>query len=357
METVQVSLGQRSYSIKIGTGILATIGKQLQRHNFRVGRIGLITDTTVAALYLGPLIDVLTAEGFEPVIVEIPPGEAQKNISSLQLIYDKLITARLDRDAPILALGGGVIGDLTGFAAATLQRGVPLVQIPTTLLSQVDSSVGGKTAVNHPHGKNLIGAFHQPSMVVIDVAALKSLPDREFVSGVAEVIKYGIILSPELFQSFEKNIDSLLAREDQILASVIRSCCQLKASVVQEDEKDSGYRSILNFGHTMGHAIENATGYKRFLHGEAVAIGMVFAAKLSEASGLCSTGTHDRIINLLAKAGLPVVLPTDIAHDRLRSGLSTDKKIAAGKVKFVCLKELGQTEFQFLSPEDIISHI
>ena len=357
METVRVNLGTKSYSIQIGTGLLTTVGKQLLLHNFPVGRVGLITDTTVATLYLDPLIDVLTVDGFKPVIVKIPPGESQKNISSLALIYDKFINARLERDSPILALGGGVIGDLAGFAAATLQRGVPLVHIPTTLLSQVDSSVGGKTAINHPRGKNLIGAFHQPSIVVIDVAVLKSLPYRELVAGLAEVIKYAIILSPELFQLLEKNIETLLTREDKILPSVIRACCQLKALVVQEDEKEDGYRSILNFGHTMGHAIENATSYRRFLHGEAVAIGMVFAAKLSEARGLCAKGTHDRIISLLAKAGLPVNVPTDIARDLLTSGLSTDKKIKAGKVKFVCLENLGKTKFDFLSPDDIISYI
>ena len=260
--------------------------------------------------------------------MKIPPGESQKNISSLEFIYDKLVNARLERDSPILALGGGVIGDLAGFAAATLQRGVPLVQIPTTLLSQVDSSVGGKTAINHPRGKNLIGAFHQPSIVVIDVAALKSLPYRELVAGLAEVIKYAIILSPELFQLLEKNIETLLTREDEILPSVIRACCQLKALVVQEDEREDGYRSILNFGHTMGHAIENATSYRRLLHGEAVAIGMVFAAKLSEARGLCAKGTHDRIVNLLAKAGLPVNVPNDPTpqnlplYSRCRSAIS-----------------------------------
>ena len=357
MDTLTVNLGTRSYPIHIGSDILRALGQLLKQHSFSAGRIGLVTDSHVGKLYRDPVTSALTAVGFEPVVIEIPAGEEHKNLAWLTFLYDKLVEGRLERNAPLLALGGGVIGDLTGFAAATFQRGVPFVQIPTTLLAQVDASVGGKTAVNHPAGKNLIGAFYQPRMVVIDVDTLKTLPKREFVAGVAEVIKYGVILSPELFGLLEEELSALLSLNPILLASIVKTCCQLKALVVEEDETEGDYRAILNFGHTMGHAIESATNYKCFLHGEAVALGMIFATHLSQQRGLCRSATRDRVARLIKKAGLPIQIPQDLAEEHLRIGIGADKKVTAGKVKFVCIEDIGKTRFEFLNPTEIIGYL
>lgn len=374
MESITVHLGQRSYPVRIGSGVVTRLGPLLEMNHpdkqskgshddssFEPGltakRVAVVTDSNVAPYYREPLVQSLTGAGYEPWVIVLPPGEQQKDLATLSLVYDKLIEGRIERRSPLIALGGGVIGDLTGFAAATFQRGVPFIQVPTTLLAQIDASVGGKTAVNHPAGKNLIGAFYQPRLVLIDVDTLKTLPQREFVAGVAEVIKYGAILSPDLFALLEEQLDRLLGLEPVLLTSIIKTCCQLKAQVVEADEQETDYRAILNFGHTLGHAVESATGYERFLHGEAVAIGMAFAAKLSLQRGLCGAATHDRLVGLLQRAGLPVDIPPDIAQEHLRTGIGADKKVSAGKVKFVCLEQFGKTRFEVLSTAEIVRHI
>lgn len=357
METVTVNLGSRSYPICIGTGLLADLGKLLQERQYRAGRVAVVTDSVVGKIYRERAVQVLTHAGFEPVVIEIPSGEEHKNLAWLAFLYDKLIEGHVERRSPLIALGGGVIGDLAGLAAATFQRGLPFIQVPTSLLAQVDASVGGKTAINHPAGKNLIGAFYQPRLVVIDVDTLTTLPRREFVAGMAEVIKYGVILSPELFRLLEEQLPALLRCEPRLLISVIKACCQLKALVVEEDETEGDYRAILNFGHTLGHAIESATEYKKFLHGEAVAIGMAFAVHLSEKRGLCSAETSERVCRLLKKAGLPVDIPKTLKGEHLLLGIETDKKVAHGQVKFVCIEEIGKTCFEHLPAKEIITYL
>jgi 3-dehydroquinate synthase len=357
METVTVNLGPRSYPIFVGKNILNELGPMLRERNFSVGRAAVVTDSIVGKIYRDRIVETLKAAGFDPFVIEIPAGEEHKNLAWLAFLYDRLIDGRIERRSPLIALGGGVIGDMTGFAAATLQRGVPFVQIPTTLLAQVDASVGGKTAVNHPSGKNLIGAFYQPRLVVIDVETLRSLPKREFVAGLAEVIKYGVILSADLFTLIEEQLPRVLQLDTDLLTFVIKTCCQLKALVVEEDETESDYRAILNFGHTLGHAIESMTGYKQFLHGEAVAIGMAFATHLSYKRGFCSATVEQRVRKLLKKAGLPVDIPKDLKGEYLLFGLATDKKMAGGKVKFVCVDDLGKTRFEHLETKEIGTYL
>ena len=353
METVAVNLGPRSYQIFIGEGLLEELGKLLRQREPNTTRIALVTDSNVGKLYKDQVAAILSHAGFNPWIVEIPAGEEHKNLAWLAFLYDKLVEGRLERSSPLIALGGGVIGDLAGFAAATFQRGLPFIQVPTTLLAQVDSSVGGKTAINHPSGKNLIGAFYQPRLVVIDVTTLKTLPRREFLSGVAEVVKYGAILSPDLFSLLEERLAALLRLDPELLSNVIKTCCQLKALVVEEDETEGDYRAILNFGHTLGHAIENATAYKQFLHGEAVAMGMVFAAYLSWKRKLCSVEVKERISQLIKKAGLPAAVPQELKGEYILRGMSADKKATGGKIKFVCIEELGKTCFEHLTTDEI----
>jgi 3-dehydroquinate synthase len=263
----------------------------------------------------------------------------------------------LDRKSCIFALGGGVIGDVAGFAAATYLRGVPYVHAPTTLLAQVDSSVGGKTAVDHGSGKNLIGAFYQPRFVLIDVNVLRTLPRRELVAGVAEIIKYGIIEDPALFRLLENNMDKLVALDRELLAQVIGASCAIKARVVEQDERESDYRAVLNFGHTIGHALEAATDYKGFLHGEAVAIGMIKALEISHRFGYCDQTTCDRARDLIARAGLPLEIPEGITLDSLIEHLEVDKKSAGGKLKFVMCAGLAKTRFQSLTPQEIIANL
>lgn len=357
METITVNLGERSYPIFIGSGVLALLGSLLQERQLTAKRVAVVTDTHVAPHYQEPVVQSLTEAGYDPWVVTLSPGEQHKNLTTLSWLYDKFIEGRIERRSPVIALGGGVIGDLTGFAAATFQRGVPFIQVPTTLLAQIDASVGGKTAVNHPTGKNLIGAFYQPRVVLIDVETLKTLPEREFLAGVAEVIKYGAILSPDLFTLLEEQLDTLLQHDPLLLTSVIKTCCQLKALVVEEDETEGDYRAILNFGHTLGHAVESATAYKHFLHGEAVAVGMAFAARLSCRLGLCRETIHERICRLLQKAGLPIEVPSMLTKEDVLRGLQTDKKVANGKVKFVCLEAIGKARFTQISAQDIVQYL
>ena len=278
MQTLHIQLEDRSYPIYIGEGLLSQI-KLIESH-LKQKHVAVVTNTTVAPLYLDPLLTLLKQHGIKAFPIILPDGESYKNQATLNLIYDALLREKCERTTTLIALGGGVIGDMTGYAAATYLRGVPFIQIPTTLLSQVDSSVGGKTGINHPLGKNMIGAFYQPQCVIADIDTLKTLPSREFSAGMAEVIKYGLIRDEVFFNWLEKNIEGLMKLDSQLLIEAIQRSCQNKADVVEIDEHESGIRAILNLGHTFGHAIENAMGYGVWLHGEAVAIGMVMAAHL-----------------------------------------------------------------------------
>ena len=354
MQTLNVNLGARSYPIYVGAAILARAGELLTEAGLR-GKVAVVSNPTVAQLYLDPIHRALSQSGLEVAPILVPDGEEHKNIHTLQTIYDRLIAARLERKSCVLALGGGVIGDLAGFAAATYLRGVPYVQVPTTLLAQVDSSVGGKTAIDHAQGKNLIGAFYQPKLVLVDVAVLKTLPRREMVAGLAEVIKYGVIEDAALFALLETEIEKLMQLESDRLIETIATCCALKARVVEADEREDDYRAVLNFGHTIGHALEAVTGYSEFLHGEAVGVGMVKAAMLSGRQGFCDQATFERIVGLIRRAGLPTEIPNNVALPALIQALEVDKKAAAGKIKFVMCAGLGKTRFHWLAPSEILN--
>ena len=300
----------------------------------------------------------MTTPARAEVVVEIPDGEEHKNLAWAMHIYDRLLEAGIERRWPVIALGGGVVGDLAGFVGATLLRGVPTVLLPTTLLAQVDAAIGGKTGVNHVLGKNLIGAFHQPVLVLADVGALRTLPRREFVAGLAEIVKYGAIGDVALFRDLETNLETLLRLGVEALVPVVRACVRQKAAVVAADEREErGDRAVLNFGHTVGHAVETLTGYREFLHGEAVAIGMVAAARVSRALGRCDLATVARLERLLKAAGLPTEIPGDLAPSALALAMQRDKKTAGGRVRFVCLEEIGRTAFVELSTQDIVSHL
>lgn len=353
MQTLNVNLGTRSYPIHIGAGILPRIGEFLQQAGLR-GKVAVVTNPTVAPLYLQSVTDALTGAGYGVIPVLIPDGEEFKTVQSLQIIYDRLIAERLERKSCVLALGGGVVGDMAGFAAATYLRGVPYVQLPTTLLAQVDSSVGGKTGVNHADGKNLIGAFYQPQLVLIDVAMLRTLPRRELIAGLAEVIKYGIIEDAALFALLEQKISALVQLDEQLLIDTIATCCAIKARVVEADEREDDYRAMLNFGHTIGHALEAVTGYTEFLHGEAVGVGMAKAAALSARQGFCDGESLRRIVQLIEQAGLPSAIPANVSMTGLIQAMEVDKKAAAGKIKFVMCDGIGKTRFHWLAPQEIL---
>ena len=300
----------------------------------------IVTNETVAPLYLDTIKTALNDYRLESVI--LPDGEQYKTLDTMQLIFDRLLEARLSRQVTIIALGGGVIGDMAGFAAACYQRGVPFIQVPTTLLSQVDSSVGGKTAVNHPLGKNMIGAFYQPQCVLADTATLKTLDDRQFSSGLAEVIKYGLINDAEFFDWLEQNMSLLVSRDPEALAQAIARSCQDKATIVADDEREQGVRALLNLGHTFGHAIETGSGYGNCLHGEAIAIGMVMAADLSQRMGWLSTEKVTRISNIMKAANLPVIVPGKLSSADFMNLMAVDKKVQDGLIRLVLLKDIGQ---------------
>jgi 3-dehydroquinate synthase len=308
----------------------------------------------VAALYLQKTLDSLQQAGFQARSVEIPDGEEHKNLASLVSIYDRLLEDGVDRGSGIIALGGGVVGDVAGFAAATILRGVPYIQVPTTLLAQVDSSVGGKTGINHPQGKNLIGAFYQPRFVLCDIDTLDTLPKREFLAGLAEVIKYGIILDAALFSFVEQRLDDILAHDRDLLSHLVKRSCELKSTVVSHDERESDYRAILNFGHTLGHAVENLTAYNTYLHGEAVAVGMVAAARVSRARGRCGAEVVERIEALLTRAGLPTTMPPSLSSGDLCRAIERDKKARDGRIKFVCVDEIGRASFDEMPSRTIV---
>ncbi len=353
---LRVNLGSRAYPVEIGAGLLRELGPKLCQQGFS-GRVAVVTDMVVGEIYREVVLRSLSEAGLDPWLIEVPAGEEHKNLGSLAFIYDRLVEGGIDRRSPLVALGGGVMGDMAGFAAATFLRGIPLVQVPTTLLAQVDASIGGKTGIDHPLGKNLIGAFYQPSLVLIDVHTLKTLPQREFRAGLAEVIKYGVILDARLFSLLEESLSRILGLDLELLVSVIASCCRLKARVVEEDETEGGYRAILNFGHTVGHALESATDYRRFLHGEAVAIGMVAEARLSRKRGYCGEEACGRVFRLLERAGLPVEMPREVSRDRLARAMGTDKKRASGKVRFVLMEEIGKVCFASLGIEEILDSL
>ena len=339
MRTLTVQLGDRSYPIHIGPGLLRETG--LVSGKLAQKRVALVTNTTSAPLYLRPLQAALEASGIGVVPITVPDGEAHKNWETLNSIFDRLMAARCERKTTILALGGGVIGDLAGFAAAAYQRGVPFIQLPTTLLAHVDSSVGGKTAINHPLGKNMIGAFYQPQSVIIDTDTLDTLPEREFAAGVAEVIKYGAIRDLEFFGWLEQNVQRLMARESSAVVYAIERSCINKAEVVGQDEREEGQRALLNYGHTFGHAIETGVGYGGWLHGEAVSAGMVLAACLSQRIGFLHQHDVTRLVSLLRRARLPVLAP-ELGVERYLELMAHDKKAQGGLLRFVLLRRLGE---------------
>ena len=335
-----VQLAERSYPIFIGMHLLSQaecLAPYIQGRQLMI-----VTNERVAPLYLAALEKTLAHLSVESEVVILPDGEQHKNLATLEKIYSALLEKKQHRSTTLIALGGGVVGDMTGFAAATYQRGVPFIQVPTTLLAQVDSSVGGKTGVNHPLGKNMIGAFYQPMSVVIDLAVLKTLPPRELAAGLAEVIKYGLIYDQDFFLWIENSIDALLQLDEEALMHAVRRSCEIKAEIVASDERESGIRAILNFGHTFGHAIEGALGYGTYLHGEAVAIGMRMAAELSVKQGWLEESWLQRIKTLLSKAGLPIQSPTEMTQEQWFSWMSMDKKVMDKKVRLVLLQGCGQ---------------
>jgi 3-dehydroquinate synthase len=349
---VQIALGDRSYPILIGGDLLRdtqTWAPQADRKAFAL----IVTNTTVNTLYAASLAGTLAPHFARVRTLVLPDGEVYKDLAHLNLIFDELLGQEADRRTVLYALGGGVVGDMTGFAAACYMRGVHFVQVPTTLLAQVDSSVGGKTAVNHPLGKNMIGAFYQPQQVVCDLDVLDTLPDREMSAGLAEVIKYGASIDVEFLGWLERHIDALRARDRDALTHAVRRCCEIKASIVGADEKETGMRAILNFGHTFGHAIEAGMGYGAWLHGEGVGCGMVMAAELSARLGLVSTAFARRIEALIAHAGLPVRGPANLAPARYLELMRVDKKAQGGDIRFVLLDGESHVVVR-AAPEDVV---
>lgn len=350
-QTLTVGLDQRSYPIHIGTGLLQCADLLLPY--LRKRRVAIVSNTTVAPLYLESLCATLAAHDIESVPIVLPDGEIHKTADTLGMIYDALLTHRCERSTPLIALGGGVIGDMTGYAAATYLRGVPFIQIPTTLLAQVDSSVGGKTGINHALGKNMIGAFYQPQVVLADIATLSTLPDKELHAGLAEVIKYGLIRDLGFFEWLEVNIEKLLARDVEALQYAIARSCQNKADVVAADERESGERALLNLGHTFGHAIETGMGYGNWLHGEGVAAGTVMAADLSQRLGWIDAQDVDRIRRLFERAQLPVHGPAMEVENYLAL-MGLDKKVEGGKIRFVLLQAIGRAVLSGEVPEALL---
>lgn len=352
MRTVRVQLGKRSYDIRIGGGLIENIGRHCKQLGLGT-RCAIISDSKVSPLYGKRVVQSLTAAGFKPITCNIVAGEQSKNLRSVNSCYTQLAKHRLERKSFIIALGGGVVGDLAGFVASTYLRGIPFVQIPTTLLSQVDSSVGGKVGVNLPAGKNLVGCFYQPQIVLCDLDTLQTLPNREFRAGLAEIIKYGIICDARFFNWLEKNLSLLLNRDTKALTRAIAISCEIKAAVVSEDEQEGGLRAILNFGHSIGHAIEAITNYGTYLHGEAISIGQVMAAELStQLAGLPARDTA-RIRQFFKAAGLPTTIKlTPAQRSKLIAAMSLDKKVSDGEVKFVLAQKIGSVQYGLSVPAE-----
>lgn len=354
MSEVDINLGSRSYRIMIGSGLLDRAGELIA--GLPVGRqVLLVTNTTVGPLYAGRVVASLEGTGLKVTIAEVPDGEQYKSLASAELLYDRAFSVSLDRRSAVVALGGGVVGDLAGFVAATYMRGVPFVQLPTTLLAQVDSSVGGKVAVNHPRGKNIIGAFYQPALVITDTDTLSTLNNRELRSGLAEVIKYGIIGDEQFFTWLEHNLPQVLALKLEALAYVIKQSCINKARVVEEDETEQGKRALLNLGHTAGHAIEALAGFGRYTHGEAVAMGTAVAAQLGVQLGKLTRAAADRITGLLRLAGLPASVPAELAGADLIATMHGDKKTVGGAITFIIPVDIGRAVIHPNTAEEDIS--
>lgn len=352
MSILSVNLADNSYDIIIDRGVLASLGQRCQSVGLK-GVAAVISNPTVAALYGETVYNSLVAAGYRVAQIEIPDGEEFKNSVTLNQVYDDLLAAGVDRSSFVVALGGGVVGDVAGYAAATWMRGIPFVQVPTTLLAQVDSSVGGKTGIDHPKGKNLIGAFYQPRFVLIDVNTLSTLDQRQFRAGLAEVVKYGIVIDQPFFEFVEANSAAVLAMNPDVLIEIILKSCQLKAHVVELDEKEAGLRAILNYGHTLGHAFEAISDYRGLVHGEAVAIGMVLAARVSVAEGLCSQKDYARIITLISQCGLSVEIPR---YDRqqLLDAIAADKKSKSGSITFICNNGIGMYTLSYHTPVELL---
>lgn len=352
MSLLRVNLGENSYDIVIDSGLLPTLGTRCRELGL-TGVAAVVTNPLVASYYAETVTGSLAAAGYAVALIQIPDGEEYKNSATLGMIYDGLVEAGVDRSSFVVALGGGVVGDMAGFAAATWLRGIPFVQVPTTLLAQVDSSVGGKTGIDHPRGKNLIGAFYQPRLVLIDVDTLKTLDSRQFRAGLAEVVKYGVTLDAQLFELLEQQVESLLGLERALLVEVILRCCALKAQVVELDEKESGLRAVLNYGHTLGHAFEALSGYSGLVHGEAVAIGMALAASLSRRLGHCTQSDVERIVSLLGRCGLSATVPS-FERRQLIEALMADKKSRGNIITFICNQGIGMYVLAKHSPEELL---
>ena len=354
MRQVNVELGARRYSILIGAGIRLSVHLLLP---YIKRRVMVVTNTVVAPLYLDDFLAALRQKGIEALSVILQDGEIHKEWTTLNLVFDALLGGRCERSTPLIALGGGVIGDMTGFAAACYQRGAPFIQVPTTLLAQVDSSVGGKTAINHPLGKNMVGAFYQPRLVIIDTDTLKTLPMREFSAGLAEVIKYGLIRDFAFFEWLETNMDALIARDERCIQEAIERSCWHKAEVVVADETEQGERALLNLGHTFGHAIETGMGYGEWLHGEAVAAGTLMATRLSMRLGWIGQLDVDRVERLFVRAGLPVRGPAALLVDTYLNLMAHDKKVVDGRLRLVLLRAIGKAVVFDGAPRSMIESV
>ncbi|MDZ4383603.1 MAG: 3-dehydroquinate synthase, partial [Thermodesulfovibrionia bacterium] len=354
VEKVRVELKERSYEIIIGRKTLQKLGLRLIE--FRPSSIAIVSNKTVFPLYKDLILKSISECGLKPEVFLVPDGEEYKDILWASYLYGQLLKARFDRDSLLVAFGGGVVGDLTGFVASTYMRGIKYIQVPTTLLAQVDSSVGGKTGVNHELGKNMIGTFYQPSLVLVDVDTLKTLPQKEFSAGIAEIIKYGVIADKGLFDFLEANIKDIFSLGDSLI-DVIKRSCEIKADMVSRDERESGLRAILNFGHTIGHAIETATGYTRFLHGEAIAIGMCAAARIAVRMGIFQGKDAERIKNLVELYKLPSTMPDNINISDINNAMEVDKKVKAGKIRFILPESIGKVRIEDNVDREIIKEI
>ena len=355
MRTIEVKLGAKSHAALVGAGLLERLGELARGAGLLAGRCAIVTDANVKKLYAARAADSIRKSGFAPVVIAVAAGESSKSLATLEILYDRMTEAGLDRASTVFALGGGVVGDLAGLGAATYLRGLALVQVPTTVVAQVDSALGGKTGINHRHAKNLIGAFYQPRLIVADVDTLATLPEREFREGLAEVIKYGAIMDAAMVALVERSLDGILARKSEMLEEVVARSLAHKAAVVSADEHEGGLRKILNFGHTIGHAIEASAGYGKYLHGEAVAIGMVAAARLSSQYAGFSADEAARLQRLIERAGLPSAMPTGWRSEEFLRALNLDKKRTGSAVEFVLLDRLGHAVTRALSVDEILN--
>lgn len=355
MAVVEVNLGKDSYNIHIGAGILSELGQLMRQFAFTTKAL-VVSDENVGAIYGAVVVETLRQAGFSPRLVCVKPGETAKAYETAMTLYTAAIEEGLDRRSPIVALGGGVVGDLAGFVAATYLRGVPFIQVPTSLLAQVDSSVGGKVAINHPLGKNLIGAFYQPQLVVIDTAVLATLPRRELYAGLAEVIKYGLIADRDFFHYINEKSNAILAMDNNVLTAIVSRSCRIKADIVEQDARESALRMVLNFGHTIAHAIEAGTGFAQFNHGEAVAIGMRGAALVSHYMGIAEPEVVENVCGTIRRFHLPLSV-AGCSAAKLHSYLLHDKKVIGGKINWILLRSVGEVQVHSDVPEQIVSRV